>query len=126
MSVNLDVSELVALANDLERAAIGAQMAAAPVVAKAAFNVKRDWRANATASSGSHAKRYPYSIGYDLEDGGLTAIVGPDKDRPQGPLGNLLEYGSAHNPPHNDGGRAMDAEAPRFEENLLRVARKLL
>lgn len=124
--MSIDLSELERLANDLELAAIRAQTVVAPVVTKGALNVKKDWRANATVSAGSHAKRYPYSIGYDIEDGGLTAVIGPDKNKTQGALGNLLEFGSAHNPPHNDGGAALAAEAPRLEANVLKAVRKLL
>ena len=48
----------------------------------------------------------------------FAATIGPDKAVPQGALGNLLEYGSVHNPPHNDGGRALDAELPRFNAQM--------
>ncbi|MEU9349032.1 hypothetical protein AB0D74_48330 [Streptomyces sp. NPDC048278] len=88
------------------------------VVSKGALNVKRDWAKNARASSGRHAPAYPASVGYDLLSVGpdiTDARIGPDKDAPQGALGNLLEYGSVKNPPHNDGGRALAAETPRFE-----------
>ena len=38
----------------------------------------------------------------------------------------LLEYGSANNPPHWDGQRAADAEAPRFEKAILDAVDGLL
>jgi hypothetical protein len=91
------------------------------VVSKGALNVKRDWAKNARASSGRHAPAYPASISYDLLSVGpdiTDARIGPDKGAPQGALGNLLEYGSVKNPPHRDGGRALDAEMPRFEAAL--------
>jgi hypothetical protein len=52
------------------------------------------------------------------------AIIGPDKGAPQGALGNLLEYGSVKNPPHRDGGRAADAEEPRFEAQMALLAER--
>jgi hypothetical protein len=52
------------------------------------------------------------------------AIIGPDKGGPQGALGNLLEYGSVKNPPHRDGGRALDVEEPRFEAQLALIAER--
>lgn len=97
------------------------------VIAKAAFNVKREWQANARGSSGAHAPAYPSSITYDIETGlGIGAEVGPDKGRAQGPLGNLLEYGSVNNPPHGDGKRAADSEEPRLEKHLLMAAARKL
>jgi hypothetical protein len=98
------------------------------VVRKGALNVKNDWRANATSSAGRHARLYPASIGYDVtqEPDGASAEIGPDKGRPQGALGNLLEFGSANNPPHNDGGRALDAEEPRMVAAVEAVATRLV
>ncbi|MEV7358204.1 hypothetical protein [Kitasatospora sp. NPDC091276] len=114
--MSIDISGLEALVADLARAGVQAERGARGVVSKGALNIKRDWQANARASSGRYAPHYPASIGYDLETTpvGTSAVIGPDKGGPQGGLGNLLEFGSAHNPPHNDGGRALLAEEPRF------------
>lgn len=111
-----DVGELVALAAQLRAAPAELDRALGPVVSKGALNIKNEWRDNARVSAGAHAKLYPASIGYDLENGPgfLGAVIGPDQDARQGRLGNLLEYGSVNNGPHNDGGRAMDSEEPRF------------
>lgn len=56
---------------------------------------------------------YPYSITYDtrvLPDG-VEGEIGPDKDRPQGPLGNIVEYGTSKNAPLPHLGPALDANA---------------
>lgn len=97
-----------------------------PVVSKGALNVKNDWRAN--ASGNAHAPHYPASITYDIEDGpeSVSAEIGPDKNLKQGPLGNILEFGTSKNPPHNDGGRALAAEEPRFFEACETVAEQAL
>lgn len=111
------MSDLADLMRDLRKAAKEAPNIAHRVVKRGAVNVKAEWRRNATRSAGQHARRYPYSIGFDITSPGVHPIVaeiGPDKDQPQGPLGNLLEFGSTNNPPHNDGGRALRAEEPRF------------
>lgn len=98
------------------------------VVKRGAMNVKRDWRDNAKATSGSHARAYPYSISFDgperVGTNEIVAVIGPDKDKPQGALGNLLEYGDggAKNPPHNDGKRAADKEQDRFANAILKTA----
>lgn len=127
--MSADVSELQVLAADLGRAGAAVTEQARRVVSRGALNIKRDWRTNAQATAGAHARRYPYSIGYDpvvLPGGGVGAIIGPDKGAVQGALGNLLEYGSVHNPPHNDGGRALLAEAPRFLAAVEQLGGELL
>jgi hypothetical protein len=115
--VSADVSQILALARDLAAAGVVAEREAQAVVSKGALNVKNTWRLNAAASAGRHARYYPSTIGYDLHVGAgfIEAVVGPDKALPQGPLGNLLEFGSVNNAPHNDGGRALLLEEPRFQ-----------
>ena len=121
------MDDLRRLAHDLSEAPRKAQVEAVAVVEHGAANVKGTWRDNATRTSGRHAKRYPGSIGYDMSLGAalvgrVEAVIGPDKAKPQGALGNLLEFGSVNNAPTNDGGRALEAEAPKFEAALAKVA----
>ncbi|HWU21554.1 MAG TPA: hypothetical protein VN088_08515 [Nocardioides sp.] len=120
------MDDLRSLAHDLSEAPRRAQRDAVAVVEHAALNVKNGWRDNAKQSSGKYAPSYPASISYDLSltaavIGRIEAEVGPDKSKRQGALGNLLEFGSANNPPHNDGGRALRDEAPKFEAELAKV-----
>lgn len=121
--MSVDVNQIQRVSRDLYRAGAAVQVQVRAVVARGALNVKNDWRANATASAGRHARLYPSSISYDLRHypGGAIAEIGPDKGRPQGALGNLLEYGSSKNPPHMDGARAIAAEAPRFAQEIAAV-----
>jgi hypothetical protein len=114
--VSIDISGLEALVADLARAGREAERGARQVVSKGALNIKRDWKQNARASSGRYAPHYPASIGYDLETTpvGTSAVIGPDKGSRQGPLGNILEFGTSRQGGHNDGGRALLAEEPRF------------
>lgn len=121
------MDDLRTLAHDLSEAPRRAQRDAVAVVEHGAANVKNGWKANAEQTSGRHARLYPSSISYDLTltaaiAGRVEAVIGPDKARPQGPLGNLLEFGSVNNTPTNDGGRALRAEAPAFEVELAKVA----
>lgn len=121
--------ELRALEHDLRDAADEVTDGAYGVVKKAAVNVKRDWRRNARHSSGTHARAYPFSITFDISQPGLdhvTAVVGPDHAKKQGELGVILEFGSPTSPPHNDGGRAMREEEPRFEKALRALAEDAL
>ncbi len=98
------------------------------VVKKGAVNIKRDWRKNAKESAGRAAPVYPYSITFDgpvrLPGHRIEAEIGPDKDKPQGALGNLIEYGAPrqNTAPHNDGKRAADKEQDKFAEAVLKTA----
>lgn len=119
-------AETEALAADLAGAELRLAALIPPVVSKGALNVKTDWRAN--ASGNKHAPLYPSSITYDLEvtPSVVSAVIGPDKDKPQGPLGNILEFGTSKNPPRNEGGRALAAEEPKFLAACEAVAEQAL
>lgn len=124
----LGVAGLVELIRDLNAAAREARPTAADVVKRGAVNIKREWRANARASAGKHGRRYPSAVSFELNRTtamGAVATIGPELGA-QGSLG-FLETGSVNNPPHNDGKRALDAELPRFEEELTKaLAERLL
>lgn len=106
------------LVADLTRAPLKVQVDARKVVQRGANNVKRDARRLVTGLA--HAPLYPQSITYDtaLKAGGWEAEIGPDKDRPQGALGNILEYGTSKNAPLTHLGPALDLEGPRFERAM--------
>ncbi|MGE7432755.1 HK97-gp10 family putative phage morphogenesis protein [Kitasatospora sp. NPDC001175] len=67
-----------------------------------------------------HLPAYPYSITYDVRatGTGVEAEIGPDKDRSQGPLGNIVEYGTSKNAPLPHLGPALDAAAPDAERGV--------
>lgn len=124
-NVSFDGRELVALTKDIERAARIAPALAAPVVTKAAVNIKTDARQR--ISGHPHAPRYPYSISFDavhVTSTGAQTDVGPDKDKTQGALGNILEYGTRHNAPLPHMGPAGEAEEPKFARALEELAQK--
>lgn len=56
---------------------------------------------------------YPYSITYDVKvtAEGVEGEIGPDKGKAQGPLGNIIEYGTSKNAPIPHLGPALDANA---------------
>jgi hypothetical protein len=123
----IDTRQLEALAGVFHMNAARAQVQAQAVVSRGALNIKNGWRANATATAGRHARLYPASISYDMvpHPAGASAEIGPDKGAPQGPLGNLLEFGSSKNPPHNDGGKALAAEAPAFTAHVAAIGEQM-
>lgn len=118
--------DLSALSRDLKGSGAAVYDAGVKVVTKGALNVKNDWRAR--WSGLSHAPRLPDAITFDVlfRFSGPEAVIGPDKDRPQGALGNLIEYGSVNNAPRPGGAPALDAEADRFERALGDAVEKLL
>jgi len=111
---SLDMSEVLAWARVLERAGDDVVDEGKKVVAKGSLNVKNE--ARQLAPRGPHIPSYASSIGYDVTTGAgwIEGEIGPVKGRRQWGLGNLLEYGSANNPPHPHHEPALDHEEPRF------------
>lgn len=95
-----------------------------------ARNIKDTARENSQGME--HAPHFPRSITYDISantsllrnvlgGGGtdeLYAEIGPDKNLPQGALGNLLEYGSIRNPPQGIMHGALQANEADFERGI--------
>lgn len=131
MSVIIDTTQAIALA--IRQAAAGAAFAAGAdrVVGKTALEVKN--RAAQTvrdADGGGRLVHYPRAISYDREgfgaSGEITYVVGPDKDRMQGALGNILEYGtSRHGPVVPHLGPALESEAPVMQHFLAELGEGL-
>ena len=127
MSAQFNMRDVRRLERHLARSIPRVRRDARAVTVRGAVNVKKDWRANARQTAGKHGKLYQRSIGYDIAPYGpdLTmATIGPDKGGPQGALGNILEYGSVKNPPHNDGGRALINELPAFEAQMALIQQR--
>lgn len=119
------LDELVA---DLTAAPRKVAVGAVAVVTKAAVNIRDD--ARRFASGIAHAPAYPASITYDLDvsytTGDVRAEIGPDKDRTQGALGNILEYGTSKNAPLSHLGPALDIEGPRLVDGMADMAGRVL
>ena len=124
MPASIDAHELDVLAKDLDQAAGVAPKDARKVVAKGALNIKRDAQRRVTGLA--HAPAYPRAITYDSHETlrGGWAEIGPDKDRRQGALGNIIEFGTTKNPPRPHMRPAADAEQPRFERSMEDLALK--
>lgn len=97
------------------------------VVERGALNIKRG---TAQRWSGHpHIKRLPFAVTYDVssEIGGARAEIGPDKNRPQGALANLIEFGTPDgSPPIPALLPELDAETPRFQKALEDLGVQLL
>ena len=96
------------------------------VVQKGALNIKTDARKRITGLR--HAPFYPLAIGYDSKETptGASAEIGPDKEKKQGDLGNILELGTPKNAPRPHLVPALAAEGPRFERALEALGVRLL
>ena len=115
--------ELVA---DLGRAQSRALPEVESVVKKGADNIKKDWTQR--WSGMAHAPALPRAITYDIYHlpGSIRGQVGPDKDKRQGPLGSIVEFGTVKNAPRPGGLPALETEAPRMEKALSDLTAKLL
>lgn len=124
--MGVDAHELDELIAVLDLAAEGAPRAVRQVVSKGALNIKGGWRKR--WSGLKHAPSVGRAVSYDVTAtaDGASAEIGPDKNRPQGPLGNLLEFGSIHNAPIPGGLPALVVEEPRFVDALSAVGEQLL
>lgn len=125
-SFSMDFSEVDELVADLGTVASTAGQYVRKAVEVGARNVKDDWRDFARAElAGGSAGPFPASITYDVttfQGFGASIIraeIGPDKDRPQGALGNLLEFGSVNNAPKSYGANALKANESDFQRGLV-------
>lgn len=111
----VDLTEIDELVADLTASGPMVGLRAVPMMHRAGNNMVRD--ARDFAPSGPRTRAYPFSITYDLmfEKTGLVIEVGPDKDRNQGPLGNIFEFGTSDQAPQAHIGPAFDREAPNFD-----------
>lgn len=124
--ITVDMSEVNRLAADFGRIPGRAVPEADAISKKAAQNIKDQMVAEAE-SSGSY-KHFAAAITYDraFGFGKIGYEVGPDKDRTQGALGNILYFGTSKNGPVLDIEAPMRAEAPRFEQAVGLMAERLI
>ena len=123
----MDAHELHKLSADLTKAGLGAAVKARAIALKGGLNIQRT--ARDLVDGRPTLPAYPSSITTDVGQEGTTiyAEVGPDKDKAQGPLGNLIEYGTTEkSPPIPHLGPALDQEEPNFEHHMTEAGGKIL
>lgn len=120
MRIDLDGSDLDRLVAALHEVPAGAHRNFRKATQVSAHHIRDG--ARQAASGIAHAPHYPRSITYDTKDlgegVGVTAEIGPELERPQGPLGGILETGTVNNAPHAHLGPALDRFTPDFEKGL--------
>lgn len=113
------MSEAVKLAAQVPRAEAAMVAPLAGVVTTAAAGIQKDLRAKAKGHS-----RFPYlpaAITYDVR--GLSAEIGPDKNRRGGAIGNIVYFGTVHNGPVLEHpAAALERARPGFEAAVSLVA----
>jgi hypothetical protein len=121
-----DVGELNNLSAELARGGAIAAIAGLAAVERSAVNVRTT--AQKLAPFGPRTAFYPASITYDVdvELTGIIAEIGPDKDKPQGPLGNIFEYGTSEVAAQAHIGPAVDIESPNFYRAVGAISAKAL
>ena len=124
MKVRVDGSEVRELSHDLGEVPDRVLPEVKKSVSRGALNIKNDMARDAR-SDGSY-RHFHRSISYDLVHDGLAAEIGPDKNRVQGALGNILYFGTSKNAPVLNLGGPLDREAPRFEAALRRIVGDIL
>lgn len=119
--------ELELWIDDLGKAGDELHQEAKHVVEKGALNVKKDWRERWLGHS--HIPELPWAVTYDIvadEETVISYEIGPDKAKPQGPLGNIIEFGTLNNAPIPGGMPALEAEEPRFTRAVADLGVQLL
>jgi hypothetical protein len=113
-----DASEVRALATDLGEVSGNAGTFLRSAIQHTSQLVKSSWQEK--ASGNVFAPAFPASITYDTVATAteIRSEIGPDKDRPQGALGNLIEFGSVNNPPRGYGQAALEENEDDFERGL--------
>lgn len=121
-----DASGLRNLMADLGKIPPKALPAAERLLGKTSLIIKKD--AQRRISGHPHAPAYPYSLGYDLYylPGQVRSQIGPDKNKRQGALGNILELGTVNNAPLPHLVPALDAEETKFDAYAAALGEKLI
>lgn len=111
MNLNLDVSQVSALADDLDlEAGTVARGKVYNIVRRAGVEIREEWKETATEFPSPTRKReHDYAIDFDRVRGNADSVsvtVGSDD-----PLLAVVEYGSTNHSAHLYGNRALEAAA---------------
>lgn len=126
MELRVDTGDLKRLERDLGRVPAEVVPKVVAIVKRGAQNIKTDWQ---KAWSGHpHIKHLPRAVTYDMKitPRGVSAEIGPELGKRQGPLGGIIEHGSPTSAPIPGGLPAADREEPRFFAQLELLAGRVL
>ncbi len=120
--IEIDTADVARLAVDLGRTSAKVLAVVEAVSAKAALNIKNQM---VTDASGHETfPHFPRSIGYErrLTLGSVEYEIGPDKNGPQGALGNILYFGTSRDAPVLNLLGPLEAEEPNYLKYLAAAA----
>ena len=112
------MSDLDRLIRDLDGAADTVRRDVRAVVAKGALNIKTATQRRWTGLSNAPALARAVTYDTKFTPTGASAEIGPDTEKRQGDLGNVIEYGTVNNPPHPGLAPSLEEEEPRFAKAL--------
>ena len=112
------MDDMDGLIRDLDKGADVVQTGVRPVVDKGCLNIKTATQKRWTGLSNAPALARAVTYDTHLTPTGAWGEVGPDKDKRQGDLGNLIEYGSVNNAPRPGLAPSLAEEDPRFGKAL--------
>ena len=123
IDVSVDLTDVTRLVAGLAGAGRKAVAGAAALVETTAVQVRDELRTEARGHPTFPS--FPQAITHDVR--GLDAEIGPDKQRRQGALGNILYFGSSRTGPvlPHPGG-ALDRAAPGFADRLAQVGEEAI
>lgn len=126
MPTSITVTGLTEVVAQLDKATSRMLPEVSAVLGKAGLAIKQG--AQRRWGGMAHAPALPAAVSYDVIPGfgGVSVEVGPDKSRRQGPLGNLLEFGSMNNAPRPALAPELDLEAAKTVTFLDALLGKLL
>ncbi len=126
MNVTVEDGELSRLAADLDAAPEKLRPVLRGILSKGALNVKRDMISRFEGQrTGGYLPHFSRSISYDFT-GPLEVEIGPESGKPQGGMGAAIEYGSSQHAPMPFANPALDAEEPKFVEQVGLAASRVL
>lgn len=121
------MSDLAALAADLQRAGATAAVAIRPALIEAGKNMKKDWQSVFPWSGSRHLPH----LGGLIRNETTTSAFGSEaqawvEKTGQGNLAHLIEYGGPYNGPHPGGAPALAKAAPLLAAEMAVIASSLL
>lgn len=121
-----DFSEVMKLAADLGKASKKVYDEADRIAEKTALLIKNSMQRE--ARSNGRTQHFAGSISYDraAKLGAIGYEIGPDKDRTQGALGNLLYFGSSNNGPTLDVEVGIRLHEPDFIKRMEKLGEELI
>jgi hypothetical protein len=120
---------LDALARDLSRVTDLLGKGLRTATQESGKRVRDEWREAIRPHVGRRLRHVPQSITYEtrVTRGAVEAEIGPDKNKRQGPLAHVVQFGtSRHGPIAPARDAVVDAEEPRFVKAVYEATEGLL